>query len=160
MILMKKVGVAAACLLLALSLKGCRDLCGILLFCWMANDDDRAAKSEIFAYVQENEDSLLACIEQNDYSALPESPVIRSVELSHGYIDFECGGAGMGPDTAYRGFFYSGQDDLLAVWCAPDPGVKGLTPKGTGYFWKEGGGDNTYYVEHICGHFYYYDAEF
>lgn len=158
---MKKAGVAAACLLLALFLTGCGDLWGILVFRWMAtHDDDRADKNEIFAYVQENEARLLVCIEQNDFSSLSGSSVIRSVDTRSGYLDFFCGGAGMGPDTAYRGFFYSEEDDLRAVWCAPHLEEKDLTPRGEGFYWKESGGDNTYYVEHICGHFYYYDAEF
>ncbi len=156
---MKKAGVAAACLLLALCLSGCGDLWRKIVFAWMATDDDRVEKSEIFAYVQENEDSLLDCIGRNDYSAVLGSPVIRRIDTHNGYIDFDCGGAGMGPETSYRGFFYSEQDNLRAIWCAPRE-EESLSAKGKGYFWKESGGDNTYYVEHICGHFYYYDAEF
>ena len=31
---------------------------------------------------------------------------------------------------------------------------------GSGFEWREANGDNRYYVEHICGNFYYYEASF
>ena len=159
---MRKVGIAALALILALSLSGCTllDAFGIIVLRTMLIlDDDRADQDEIFEYVRENEAALEACANSGDFSVLRLPHFIKSILVETDHVDFDCGGAGMGPDTAYCGFFYSESDDLSAVWCAPHYGQV-LTPHGDGFAWKEGGGDNTYYVEHICGHFYYYHATF
>ena len=74
--------------------------------------------------------------------------------------DVGCGvGAGVGSGTSYVGFYYSSNDDMTAVWCAPSS-VNSLTASGNGFEWQEQNGDNRYYTEHICGHFYYYEASF
>ena len=134
--------------------------CAILAALMMDDLDDREAKEDILNYVKENEELLLSCIESGDYSAIKLSDIIRNVKPGAEIIEFDCGGAGFGPATAYCGFYYSSDDDLRAIWCAPDFPEDELTQSGDGWFWQEPGGDNCYYTELICGHFYYYDASF
>lgn len=125
--------------------------CGLL--------DDRADKAMILRWVEENRDLLLSCIENNNFDGQNWNPPIQEINVHEDCIDFYCGGAGFGSQTSYCGFFYTESDDMYAIWCAPSRGTK-LTPEGNGYLWKEKKGDNRYYVEKICDHFYYYDASF
>ena len=48
---------------------------------------------------------------------------------------------------------------MTAVWCAPGS-AEDLVVSGDGFEWLQPDGDNRYYTEHICGHFYYYEASF
>ena len=74
-------------------------------------------------------------------------------------VDFSCGGAGIGSSTSYVGFYYTLDNDMTAVWCAPSFASL-LMASGNGFEWHEPNGDNRYYTEHICGNFYYYEASF
>ena len=74
-------------------------------------------------------------------------------------MDFDCGAGGFGSETAYRGFYYSEEEDLYAPWCAPPP-EELLISRDGGFFWEEAQGDNTYYVEKICEGFFYYEGTF
>lgn len=86
-------------------------------------------------------------------------------------VDFDCGGYGLGSETGYEGFLYllSG----IEIETDPQTGFVDMTPlgfhyadngrfkpEGNGWRWKEEHGDNTVYVEHIEGEFYYYIKEF
>lgn len=151
------------CLLLAVlllfSLSGCREiLAGGLFLLFAFTSDDRADKSDIFEFVSENEAALLEAIETGDFSAFENQGFIGRIDADEAVVDFSCGGAGLGSGTAYAGFFYTPEQDMSAVWCAPSSGL--LVPAGNGYEWTEPGGDNRYYTEHICGNFYYYTASF
>ena len=157
---MKKVLCLFLCLLASLSFTSC----SLLL---LSGGDDRADKEDIFAYVKENEDLLLKCIDENDFSEIKSSAgIIQYIDvddIGNGFVNFDCGGAGFGPETSYRGFYYSADDDMTEVWCAHCDNDS-LRESGEGYLWKESWtdkyGDNTYYTENICGHFYYYDASY
>lgn len=154
---MKKVLCLLLCLTMALSLASCG---------FPNPFDDRAKKEAVFAYVKANEDALLDCIEKNEYLSIRLSTnIIHGIdddEIGKGFVDFDCGGVGFGPETAYCGFYYSRDDDLTNIWCSP--GDSSLLKKsGDGYLWEQSWtdeGDNTYYTENICGHFYYYEASF
>lgn len=126
--------------------------CGLL--------DDRENKGVICAFVANNRDMLVECIESGDYSPLQTIKIIHRINPDDNgkTVEFDCGGAGFGPETAYRGFYYSSEDSKFAVWCAPPPTK--LDEYGRGYIWREKSGDNTYYVEEICESFYYYEAEY
>ena len=154
------------CILLAVimlvSLSGCRSIeefvGGAFFLFLIAASDDRAEKETIIAYVQEHEEELLSCIEENDYSALQDHSIIKDVDADETVVDFSCGGAGVGSGTSYCGFYYSANNNMDAIWCAP-PATE-LTPAGDGFAWQEEGGDNRYYTEKICEYFYYYEASF
>ena len=121
--------------------------------------DDRADKEEIIAFVSENEAALLEAIEQGELSDYEKKGVVQKINAEEAVVDFFCGGAGIGSATSYVGFYYTPDDDMAAVWCAPSS-ADSLTPSGEGFVWQESEGDNFYYTEHICGHFYYYEASF
>lgn len=121
--------------------------------------DTRMDKETIFSRVQENQELILFCIENKDFSLLSGKFAVSDISLKDDHVDFDCGGAGFGSQTAYRGFFYSEDEDLYAVWCAP-PSGSALTSQNAGFFWKEAVGDNTYYVEKICDGFFYYEGTF
>ena len=102
---------------------------------------------------------MLQAIENGDLSAFEDKGFIQSIDADHGVVDFYCGGAGFGSSTSYVGFYYTAENDMTALWCAPSS-ADSLTPSGNGFEWKEPNGDNRYYTEHICGGFYYYEASF
>ena len=147
--------VLAACM--AVLLTPCI-IVGILGFLVFTNDDS-AKKEEVFAFVCEKEGELLAAIDTGDFSAFENQGFIQEIDSREDCVDFSCGGAGIGSGTSYVGFYYTPDQDMTAVWCAPQRSGA-LVPSGDGFFWQEPGGDNRYYTEHICGNFYYYEASF
>lgn len=150
---MKKALCLFFCLIVALSFASCS---------FPNPFDDRASKEDIFAYVKENEAELLDAINKDDFLTIRTSTriiqLIDDDEIGRGFVDFECGGSGFGSETSYCGFYYSADDNMTEIWCAPS-GVS-LSESGSGYEWHEKNGDNTYYTENICGHFYYYEASY
>ena len=150
---MKKALCLLFCLIVALSFASCS---------FPNPFDDRADKEDIFAFVKENEDSLVACINNNDFSEIKgKTHMIHRIDtddIKFGFVDFDCGGSGFGSETSYCGFYFSDDDNMTEIWCAPS-GVS-LSKSGSGYEWHEENGDNTYYTENICGHFYYYEASY
>ena len=132
---------------------------GILLLFFSTAIGDGAAKDKIFEFVREEETALLTAIEQEEFSAFGNQGFIKEIDADSDVVDFSCGGAGLGAATSYVGFYYTADDDMTAVWCAP-PSSDSLTPSGNGFEWQEPDGDNRYYTEHICGNFYYYEASF
>ncbi len=145
---------------LAISLSACSDLLGGAYFLYLvATGDDSADKGEIFEFVCENEEELLKAIQDGDFSAFENQGFIKEIDANETVVDFSCGGAGVGSGTSYVGFYYTPDNDMTAVWCAPSS-AGSLTPFGNGFVWQEPNGDNRYYTEHICGNFYYYEASF
>jgi len=145
-------------LTLVLSMSGCTELFGILFLNYLVvKGDDRADKEEIFAFVRENEEELMRAVETEDFSVWENKGPIKDISADEDSIDFSCGGVGMGAETSYVGFYYTPENDMTAVWCAPY--VHGNL-SGTSFEWCEPNGDNRYYTEHICGNFYYYTASY
>ncbi len=157
------------CLLLSammlFSLSGCTNLIdtvvgsAVFFYLCATDNDDRADKDEIFAFVSENEEALREAVESKDYSDFENKGIVQDINPDEECIEFSCGGAGMGPSTAYTGFYYTPNNDMSAVWCAP-PSEDFLKKSGNGYAWEESGTDNRYYTEKICENFYYYESEF
>lgn len=90
-------------------------------------------------------------------------------------IQFECGGYGLGSATGYAGFYYSLSGTTIETNVKTGAanmsflgyytrGAGGnnykFIPNGEGWRWKEVDGDNTVYIEHIVGDFYYYLEEY
>ena len=121
--------------------------------------DQQMDKDTIFTRVEENRELILFCIEKNDFSLLSGKFPAAGISVEEHHVDFDCGAAGFGSETAYRGFYYSEEEDPYAPWCAPPP-EQPLTTRGGGFFWEETQGDNTYYVEKICEGFFYYEGTF
>lgn len=115
-----------------------------------------ASRGTILRYVEVHQQELERRVETGDFDGIG-LPVLE-VNAGETCVEFECGGSGFGPETSYRGFFYSAEDDIYAVWCAPPRGT--LCADGDGWSWQETDGDNECYIQHIVGHFYYYEAHF
>ena len=146
--------------IMVFSLSGCSDILDGAFFLFLvATGDDSADKDEVFDFVSENEEELLKAIEAGDYSAFENQGFIKDIDANETVVDFSCGGAGVGSGTSYVGFYYTPENDMAAVWCAPSS-ASALTPSGNGFEWQQPNGDNRYYTEHICGNFYYYEASF
>lgn len=152
--MLKKGLILLVALCVMLSMSGCSHLFFMLL---IASGDDRASQDEILSFVRENEQELLSAVESGDFSAYQNKGFIQDISAEETVVDFSCGGAGMGSATSYVGFYYTSENDMAAVWCAPYS-ADALTPCGDGFEWQSG--DNRYYTEHICGNFYYYEASF
>lgn len=132
---------------------------GVFLLFLSATANDGADKDIVFEFVCEEEAALLKAIENGDFSAFENKGFIKSIDADPNVVDFSCGGAGLGSSTSYVGFYYTADNNMTAVWCAPSS-ASSLTPSGNGFEWQENNGDNWYYTEHICGEFYYYEASF
>jgi hypothetical protein len=124
---------------------------------------DHADRDMIFTYVRAHEGLLLESIEKGDFSSVEKDSPIRKIRVRNDCVEFACGGDGFGPETSYWGFYYSEKDDMTVLWCA-HPADQRLERSGDGYLWKEvwydPKGDDTYYTEWICGHFFYYEMTF
>ena len=143
------------------SLTGCvEETIGSIIFLFLvATSDDRAEKEEVFDFVLENEAQLRKAIADGDFSAFENQGIVKDIDADETVVEFSCGGAGVGSGTSYVGFYYSSNNDMTAVWCAPSSASQ-LKPSGDGYEWQESGGDNRYYTQKICDNFYYYEASF
>ena len=146
-------------LCMSFSLAGCSVLDGAFFLLLAATSDDSASKDDVFEFVCKEEEALLKAIEDGDFSAFENKGFIKSIDAGTNVVDFSCGGAGIGSGTSYVGFYYTADNDMTAVWCAPSS-ASSLTPSGNGFEWQETDGDNYYYTEHICGYFYFYEASF
>lgn len=157
----KKVLSLLVAVAMMVSLTGCVEetIGGIIFVFLAATSDDSADKDEVFDFVSEKEEELLKAIETADFSAFENQGFIKDIDADEKVVDFSCGGAGVGSGTSYVGFYYTAENDMAAVWCAP-PSASALKPFGNGYEWIESRGDNRYYTERICGNFYYYEASF
>ena len=157
---MKKLLCVFLVICMLFSLAGCSDVLGGAFFLLLtATSDDSADKDDVFEFVCEEEEALLKAIEDGDFSAFENKGFIKSIDADTNVVDFSCGGAGVGSGTSYVGFYYTADNDMTAVWCAPSS-ASSLIPSGNGFEWQETNGDNWYYTEHICGNFYYYEASF
>lgn len=118
-------------------------------------------REDVTSLFEENRAVIQAAAESGDFTEAAKIHGIQEIDQQEdgGCIDFYCGGKGFGPETAYYGFFYSPTDDMTALdgcTCSPED----LTPSGSGFCWQESGTDNTYYVEPLGNHFFYYCLEF
>ena len=157
---MKKLLCILLIFCMSLPLTGCSDLLGSAFFLFLvATGNDSAGKDAVFEFVCAQEDELLTAIENRDFSAFENQAFIQDIDADRRVVDFSCGGAGIGSGTSYVGFYYTPDDDMTAVWCAPASSDL-LMSSGNGFEWREPDGDNRYYTEHICGNFYYYEASF
>lgn len=121
--------------------------------------DTKASKDEVFDFVMNHKNELSDAINNKDFSNIEKSRIVANVFVKEDSVDFECGGSGFGSGTSYVGFFYSANDNMCDVWCAPSS-EEYLVKCGHGFEWQEETDDDRYYVEKICDKFYYYEASF
>lgn len=157
---MKKIICVLLVTCMLFSLTGCSNFLGSALFFFLVvTGDDSADKDDVFEFVCENEEELIKAIEDGNFSDFENKGFIKDIDEDETAVDFSCGGGGVGPGTYYVGFYYTQDNDMTAVWCAPTSDDS-LLPYENGFRWQEPNGDNWYYTEHICGNFYYYEAGF
>lgn len=155
------------CLLLSVvmlfSLTSCamaeRVISGVCFLFLVATSDDRADKEDIIAFVNEYQEELLTYIQENDYSALENHAIVKSVDVYENEVEFSCGGFGVGSGTSYCGFYYTADNEMSTLWCVPFS-AESLVASGDGFAWQEKNGDDQYFTEKICDYFYYYEAAF
>ena len=120
---------------------------------------DKSIKEQIFEIVNDNAQTILADIEEQDFTDSMSVGKIEDVGVLEQGVDFYCGGKGIAPSSQDYGFYYTEDDLPKAIWC----GVKYcddslLIEDGEGY--STDYQYNYYYTEKIRDNFYYYEAHF
>ena len=152
-------------LLLSLSLP----IIGVLRIRKMLSED-RFTKDEVFSLVHEHENTILDDIhkmlvaEDGFPDHVPAEHLqnsrkiieIKDISIASNYLKFYCGGAGMGGQTSYSGFYYFVSADAFNEYI----GRCGYTHEGNGYIRRELDGDNESYLEPITDNFYYYEEKY
>jgi transcription elongation factor Elf1 len=114
--------------------------------------------NDVITLFQENEAIFLQAANTGDYSQIEVIMGVQNVNVYESHIDIQCNSEGFASETKYCGIFYSAENDLCAVNVA-GPKDK-VVEKGEGYLYQEESGDNSYYVEPLGNHFFYYEADF
>lgn len=103
--------------------------------------------------------AINAAVRDGRYEDLTELDWIESATESDGYVDFYCGGSGMGSQTNYTGFFYTPDDDPLAMWRGAFTANEFVETE-DGWEYTESGGDNVFRVRRLAGGYYYYHLHY
>ena len=117
-------------------------------------------RERVFRIVTENEVALRACVASKVLSSARKIEGIKSVTRYRGAIDFECGGHGFGPSTAYYGFCYVPDNDYHKIPYAEDASDEDTVVDGNRVICEQKDGDNVFYAEMIVDGFWYYYAAY
>ena len=134
----------------------------IMLCLSFAGCNDELSKEDVISLVNDNKDTILQDVSEGDFSNCEKIPKIKEITKHDNYVEFYCGGKGMGGETSYCGFYYFANDDLQAVLNVLAQLIGGadtdieFTAEGSGYIWRAAEGDNSLYVEKIDNNLYYY----
>ena len=128
-----------------------------LLFAFCSSLSNNLSQSQIYKLVQKHHDILLVDIQSGNFENALQLKSLRSVNRRGKEIDFYCGGSGFASATNYYGFKCDVDDDASFFEMENDVF---LPLHGQGYWWHEDDGDNSYYTQEICKHFYYYEAHY
>jgi len=116
----------------------------------------KGSKKDIFNFVENNYDVIVAACENKDSEALLAIDGVTQVNIVDGYVLVYCKGAGIAPSSQDYGFYYSEDNSPVTVDC--NLGIvcyaADLSPEGDGYQCIVSG--NTFYTEHIKGNIYFY----
>lgn len=157
---LKKAGCILSVVLILFSFTACQsteDAFGALAFFSMIMaSDDSVPKDKIVEFVNEHQDELKECAENDDFSEFEGRGVVKSVYDSGTYTGFYCGGKGLAAGSSYYcGFFYSPHDSATAMW----PHLT-VSPEENGFVYEEVNGDNRFYSEEIFDCFFYYEQSY
>ena len=131
----------------------------LIIFCFLsACASNLTSKESIENLYTKNETLFVNAASDGIFSDLEKISGIQKVLVCDEYIDIQCGGSGFGPSTHYYGIFFSEIDNICAVDVAGP--FDELVEDGSGYRYKQVGGDNEYYVEPLGNHYFYYEAHF
>ncbi len=116
---------------------------------------ERRCAREVSDHGEELAAFAQTCLETGEApKELPLPGLVRQADLWDGFVEFTCGGWGLGSSTSYYGVYYSPS--------GPQPfqgaGVE-LTPQEDGWAWQ-GEGDNQGFTRPLGGDFYYFEAHF
>lgn len=126
---------------------------------------DGASRSQIFSYVNENQEKLEAfqyeempangrdktdCLKK----ALGNSTIVKNVyAYNDNILQFYCGGSGLVTNSTYTGFYYSKDDTPYAM----EFDGCDLTETASGVFeWQNEDGSHRFHTEKIKDYWYYY----
>lgn len=118
--------------------------------------NDQESKENVIKYVLDHKEELFSAIEKDDYASVESGGFVKRISQYDEYTEFYCGGAGMGSETRYAGFFYTADDNKMTK-NGTLYGDYTLNTDGDTIEWVEKNGDNRFYVEKICDCFYYYE---
>lgn len=121
--------------------------------------NDQESKEDVIQYVLDHKEELLSAIGKNDFASIESGGFVKGISKFNTYTEFYCGGAGVGPETRYAGFFYTAEDNKMAKNGMLYSNYL-LNADGDTFEWVEKSGDNRFYVEKICDCFYYYEDEY
>ena len=143
---MKRVPVLLFMLSLAFSMVGCHN--------------QQSARRDILALVEKNYETIVAACENKDVDTLYAIDGIDQVDIIDGYVLIFCEGYGIAPSSQYYGFYYSEENQPVAVFdghilCDTTE----LIEEGKGYQYTDSG-NNVFYTENMKGNLYFYSASF
>ena len=124
-----------------------------LLLSFIFFSEPMLSREEIAFTVWENHDMILEDMAQQDFADTLALEGIEEITSWPGGHVFHCGGAGLIPESLSTGFFSVSPDEGLDAWLADAKPYEG------GWLW-EGDGDNYYFAEKLCDHFYYYQEHY
>ena len=139
-------------------------ICSLLMLSGCMGNDEIAFDSVNKHFLQDH-DVIDAAVKQEQYDDAESLNWIKSVDVYGGYVDFYCGGRGMGSQTAYSGFFFTSDDDPLAMWRNNKRGRHDMTAAdfvetADGWEYRESdhryGGDNVFIIRKLVPCYYYY----
>lgn len=124
---------------------------------------ERRYAREISAHREELLETAQACLEGGlPPGELPLPGLVSQVDVrgfsladpDAAFVEFSCGGWGLGPSSAYYGFYYSPQGPK-----AFQGAEVSLVPQDGGFAWQ-GEGDNHGFTRGLGDGFYYFEAHF
>ena len=131
----------------------------LLIFAACSSQNSR--RNRVRRLYQKNEASFTQAALGNDFASLEKVSGILEVKTENEHVDIRCRAGGFASETCYCGIFYSEKDDLLAECFSPVPeNTEKLEADGSGYRYREPGGDNQYYVESLGNHYFYYETRY
>ncbi len=155
------------CLLLSLFLlmlpMGCYCcLEGALLFGLMIEIDEHTPgnltdRDSVADLYRENEEAFRKAAETGSFEDLKDIFGVSNVYVKSDCVDIYCGGTGIAPSSSYYGIFYSEADDPFALYEPVTP--DNPRPEGRGYSFSDSA-RNTFYVEPLGNHYFYYEAHY
>ena len=90
--MLKKIFCILLVVAMSFSLFGCttlEEVFGSAVFLFLvATGNDSADKEDVIAFVQENQDILMTCIQENDYTYFDNHKMVKSVYANDNSVEF------------------------------------------------------------------------
>ena len=112
------------------------------------------SRKDIIKLVEKNYDAIVTACENKDAETLLAIDGITKVVIVDGYVLVYCKGTGNSASSQDYGFYYSEENQPVAVDCNLQILHNTLLPEGDGYQCTVN--HNTFYTEQIAGKLYFY----